>query len=309
MKTVIEHLGFDINYYTSRHADLRQFTEAQAVNHYCTYGYFEGRMASALSERLALTEKCKSEERVLEIGPFCSPMLKGTNVKYFDVLDKEALIKRAKQIGLDTVNAVDIDYVSDSGDLSIINDKFDAVISSHCIEHQPDLIKHLQQVSALLTENGSYFLIIPDKRFCFDYPLGATNIGEIIEAYLKGEKKHTARSIIEHMGGLHTHNNSALHWKGDHGEVDLADFVSRTRKATSVYENSINKYVDVHAWKFTPVSFLINLVALEKLGYHEFSTLQIFGTPRPSIEFTAILSKRKNTENSNFRIPYRFFMS
>jgi hypothetical protein len=40
-------------------------------------------------------------------------------------------------------------------------------ISSHCIEHQPDLIGHLIGVARLLSTNGLYFLTILDKRSVF----------------------------------------------------------------------------------------------------------------------------------------------
>lgn len=55
---------------------------------------------------------------VLEIGPFTNPTLRGRNVKYFDVMDKQGLIKRADAIGYAYASPVDIDYVSSTGDLA-----------------------------------------------------------------------------------------------------------------------------------------------------------------------------------------------
>ena len=62
----------------------------------------------------------------IEIGPFANPLLHGPNVKYLDVLPTEQLITRARELD---------------------------------IEHQPDLIKHLNQVEAILeiqSANGPY---------------------------------------------------------------------------------------------------------------------------------------------------------
>ena len=73
----------------------------------------------------------------LEVGPFTNPTLRGPNVKYFDVMDKQGLINRANAIGYVYTVPVDIDYVSSTGDLSIVDKKFDFCLSSHCVEHQP----------------------------------------------------------------------------------------------------------------------------------------------------------------------------
>lgn len=37
---------------------------------------------------------------ILEIGPFTHPGFKGENVKYFDVLDREGILERAKKLSL-----------------------------------------------------------------------------------------------------------------------------------------------------------------------------------------------------------------
>jgi len=42
-----------------------------------------------------LFKRIMPTDRVLEIGPFTKPNLRGPNVRYFDVMDKAALIERA----------------------------------------------------------------------------------------------------------------------------------------------------------------------------------------------------------------------
>lgn len=39
-----------------------------------------------------------------------------------------------------------IHYVEPNGDLSVVNKRFDAVFSSHMIEHAADLAAHLKQI-------------------------------------------------------------------------------------------------------------------------------------------------------------------
>ncbi len=58
-------------------------------------------------------------------------------------------------MALDAHRTPKIEYLSPTGDLTIVNRRFHAVLSSHCIEHQPDLIRHLQHVAALLDPGGT----------------------------------------------------------------------------------------------------------------------------------------------------------
>ena len=233
---------------------------------------------------------------ILEIGPFTNPCLRGPNVSYFDVLDRAGLLNRARveNYPIANLDAVpDIDFVSPTGDLSIIDRTFSAVFSSHCIEHQPDLITHLQHISSLLEPEGRYYIIIPDKRYCFDAFLPESNLATVVEAYLQKRKAHTPRSVIEHRA-LTTHNSAWQHWLGNHGK--LANMAEKTESALHELTQANGRYVDVHAWQFTPQSFreLINL--LNAMGYIDFKVEQVYITPVFALEFYALLTK-KNGRN------------
>ena len=79
-------------------------------------------------------------------------------------------------------------------------EEFDAVLSSHCIEHQPDLVHHLQQVQhKLKNDGGRYFILIPDKRYCFDKHIAPSTIAEVVQAHEEHRTVHTLRSVIEHL--------------------------------------------------------------------------------------------------------------
>ena len=52
--------------------------------------------------------------------------------------------KKAVKLGRDPSKVPDIHYHHPNGDLSIIDSKFDAIFSSHCIEHTPDIVSHLK---------------------------------------------------------------------------------------------------------------------------------------------------------------------
>lgn len=227
---------------------------------------------------------------VLEIGPFGRPCIKGPNVRYFDVLDTEALRRRAAS-GHETADDFPhIDYVDPSGDLSIIPETFDVIVSSHCIEHQPDLIHHLIQVETLLKPAGRYFLVIPDKRYCFDHFLAESTIASIIDAHVERRKTHRLASVIEHLA-LRTHNDPVRHWSGDHVECGQLPLPDRVKSAMSVFEAAKGGYVDVHAWQFTPESFRRTMQNLHDMNFIGIRPTRVCETPFQRLEFTAILER------------------
>jgi len=227
-------------------------------------------------------------DRVLEIGPFTKPCFRGKNVFYFDVLNKEDLISRAIKNNYPVTDMPEINFVSVEGDLKTVNEKFDIVLSSHCIEHQPDLITHLQDVSNMLNTGGRYYLIIPDKRFCFDALLHESNVAEVIEAYRERRTRHMLKSVIEHRA-LVTHSNTFKHWMGRHGV--LSDVAAKVAASCREYDEAEGNYIDVHAWQFTPGSFAFIVSTLHELKYIDFRLLRIYYTDFLELEFFAMLEK------------------
>lgn len=215
------------------------------------------------------------ERPALEIGPFDCPVLTGDHVEYCDILDQDGLRARAVEHGR---NPDGCPYIHHVGSLSGIDRRFRAVFSSHAIEHQPDLIAHLEEVDRLLEPGGAYFLIIPDKRYCFDHFLPATTLSEVRAAI--GRSRPTKKAVREHS--LRTgHNRAILHWLGVHGKpTPDHDRFTREMKA---FESG--EYVDVHQWMFTPASFE---QLMDGLGLFEAT---VYDTAFGSLEFMAVLRR------------------
>jgi len=284
---------FDAAFYGRYYSDLGKFSETQLRTHWLSFGRNEARIGSAAAIREGLLEIASKSKSVLEIGPFCNPCVRGPNVKYFDVLDQEALTKRSLEIGYSTDPAPHIDYVSPVGDLSVVTEQFDAVVSSHCIEHQPDLVHHLQQVGRILSPDGRYFIISPDKRYCFDHYIDVSSVADVIEAHHQQRKVHTLASVIEHRA-LTTHNDTARHWNGDHANSDYQSSIPRrTAAAIEEHKAANGEYIDVHAWQFTPDSFRNVVAALSAIGLIGLKPERVYATCRGRNEFTAILSKQE----------------
>jgi SAM-dependent methyltransferase len=263
--------------------------EAEAVQHYEQWGYNEGRHSSPACWRENFVKDIieREEGPILEIGPFCNPILSGPMVSYLDVLDASELRYRAEGLGIDTLQCPDkIDFV---GDLGSVDATFDAVVSCHSIEHQPDLVRHLRDVADVLEVGGRYYVIAPDKRFCFDALQPESTIANVLQAHREKRTRHLLQSVIEHRA-LTVHNDPVRHWNGDHGELTLDGIHLRTVEAMKEFDNN-DGYIDVHAWYFTPRNFESICEILFRSGMTSLRPAAVYPTPRGSIEFCAVLEK------------------
>jgi SAM-dependent methyltransferase len=243
-----------------------------------------------VADRNAFVGLIDPASRVLEIGPFANPMLRRANVDHLDVLPAEGLRDRARTLGMDPSGVPDIRWVSVGGDLDCVTERYDAVVSSHAIEHQPDLVRHLRQVESVLVPGGRYFLLVPDHRYCFDHFLVPSTTAQVVGAHVEGRRVHTAASVIEHRA-LTTHNDPVRHWAGDHGDP-AAGRAERIAGALREIEDAAGGYIDVHAWYFTPQSFRGVVDDLRQCGLTGFSVQRMFPTRPNANEFWCILRAR-----------------
>jgi SAM-dependent methyltransferase len=279
--------AFDADFYRGLHADLAHMTAEEAAAHFRRYGIGEGRHGAPAGCRPAFVERLGALGSVLEIGPFCSPVMRGDHVRYLDVLDADQLRARAVETGQDAGGCpARIHHV---GGLETVDEHFDGVISCHSVEHQPDLIRHLEGVARVLRPGGSYHLIIPDKRYCFDHFIPESTVAEVIQAYEEKRTAHTLRSVIEHRA-LTTHNDSIAHWRGEHGDRHRADRTDRIREAIEVHRGATG-YLDVHAWYFTPTAFWDITSTLHVAGMTRLRPVEIHPTGHNALEFFAVLKR------------------
>lgn len=283
---------FDIGFIRRRRPWLRLLPETMVRRRWEARGRAAGLQATAPAVRADFLRLFSAHRPILEIGPLDRPMVRGEGVAYFDVLDQAGLIEKVRNNPRRTGEVPPIDYVSPIGDLRIVDRKFRAVCSSHAIEHQPDLVKHLVDVADLLEDGGFYFVLMPDKRFCFDHFGPETTIADVVEAHRLKREVHGLRTIVQHIG-LQTHNETMRHWRGDHLDPNYAaDTPARVRRALALYDRSKGSYIDAHAWRFTPTSFRSTVDQMKVLGLTPFVPLRVYDTPHPRVEFAAILQKR-----------------
>ncbi len=278
---------FDPQFYKARYPDLHDKSDVEAWQHYREVGRTEGRATSPYSHRVEFLASAPESATILEIGPGHKPCFFPPRARYFDFLDGPGLHQRAIRAGEDPSGAPDyVHYVSPTADLTSVCDKFDVVFSSHSIEHQTDLVRHLQIVASLLKPGGAFMLIIPDRRYCFDQTIPATTIGEVIEAYAEKHTRHRLADVID-AHALNTHNDSVRHWKGDSPEARID---SATVQGAWNFYNQHDGYIDVHAQRFASYEFRDVLRTVSELGLSPFPHNLVWDTPNNSNEFCARLS-------------------
>lgn len=287
--------SFNPSIYKKLNPDLEKLDNEQLFVHYNVHGMKEGRIANEITDRNLFKKYINTSKlSCLEIGPFDDPVIKGKNVKYFDVLTQDELKVRATKCKRRNPieNIPHIDYVDSNGKLNIIKDKFDIVLSCHSIEHQLDFIQHLLDVDSLLNEDGKYVLIVPDKRYCFDHFIAESTIADILQQHHSKSEIHLLKSVIEHRA-LTCHNNVGDHWDGKHGEPKHLKNPEFIDHAISEYFKSVKtrEYLDVHSLQFTPESFRIIIKSLHNLNFINFTVEQIYPTVRNRGEFFVVLKK------------------
>ncbi|WP_418130556.1 hypothetical protein [Variovorax sp. 278MFTsu5.1] len=291
---------FDPIFYRGNAPELAHLTDQEALHHFQDEGIAKGYPGSPGSERGHLLSFARNEASILEIGPFHAPSVVGENVRYMDVLTTEELIEAVKEAGHHTSNVPQIHYVAPSGGFDMVDRQFSAVFSGHCIEHQPNLIRHFQGVSSVMKDGGRYYIACPDKRYCFDHYIPATGISDILVAYHAQHRFHHPRSFIAQR--LHgAHNDADRHWATDHGPQRYQALKSAKN---DLFEKlpSDDAYHDVHAWQFTPTSFFRIMTFLYEVGLTDFAVERVYHTRFGTQEFTAVLRKgwESNTQEKTF---------
>ena len=289
--------AFDLDIYTSANPDLANLPAHKRAEHYTTHGHAEGRTCSRAGTRSAFLSLVSPKASLLEIGPYTAPAFSrpAYNVRYLDAFTSDELRAKAVATGANAETVPEIDYVwRGESYAELIREPVQAIFSSHNIEHQPDFIRHLQQLSAILQPAGRVFLAIPDRRYCFDHFLPDTTFADVLSAYYDRRIRHAAGSVFEHRM-LTTHNDAMRHWQDDHGAPPLSLPVSDTTivavRETMARIEGTGGYIDTHAWQFTPSSFRHLIEVLGASGFFTLTVERIYPTVRNNNEFYAVLSR------------------
>jgi hypothetical protein len=231
--------------------------------------------------------------KILEIGPYMSPLVPGLNVDTFDVLTHQQLVERAISEGGPSHLIPVVTWVGPSASPEYIQSTYDLILSSHVVEHQIDLVSHFQNIQSLLNEGGIYAAMIPDHRYCFDHFNSPSTITDVLRAHLVKEGNHSLKSFLDDR--LTTgHNETLRYWKQDIGAPKiLGKSYLEIENLFNEYSNLVlsGTYIDVHGYKFTDLTFIEIFGYLSKLQLINLQILEIFPAKFGNNEFWVLFGR------------------
>ncbi|MBM3968136.1 MAG: methyltransferase domain-containing protein, partial [Planctomycetes bacterium] len=166
---------------------------------------------------------------------------------------------------------------------------YDWVVASHVVEHTPDLVGFLNECDSILKDDGVLVLVVPDKRYCYDYFRPISGISKVIDAHLCKNKVHTIGTLVEDRlnassrGGVISWSANAT---GEYRFEKNLDEVKNVMKEAS----ESGCYIDSHAWCFVPNSFRLMIHDLYSLGLISFKEVNFF--PTFGCEFCIVLGRK-----------------
>jgi 2-polyprenyl-3-methyl-5-hydroxy-6-metoxy-1,4-benzoquinol methylase len=241
----------------------------------------------------------------LEIGALDKPMLRRSEgeVIYVDYAGAETLRQKYDSdphVNIKDIVEVDAIWGSNTLQQAIGEErKVDYIVASHVVEHVPDLITWLQELRSVLKPGGQVRLVVPDRRFTFDYLRNETRISDVVNAHLLRARVPQPHSILDfHLNAAKIDCTAA--WDGKIVESSVEKFNTFQQSidaAREVLEKNI--YRDVHCWVFTPKSFAALLGELVGFGLIDFACERFWDTEPYTFEFLVAL--RPSEDKNNIR--------
>lgn len=245
----------------------------------------------------------------LEVGPLDHPIVSKSegSVFYVDHASRPDLAaKYANDPNVaDVAKIVEVDFVWGVNSLRQAippHLSFDYVIASHVIEHVPDVIGWLREVSDVLKAGGMLCLAIPDRRYTFDHLRQLTTLADLVDGYLHGYRRPNPRQVFDYCyNTIKVEAGEA--WKPDFdpspGEHSHS---AKSALAHAVMSLKDERYIDVHCSVFTSDSFLDLFKRLFELELIDFKIASFFPPEPGSIEFFVILQKLPPIEDPAERV-------
>jgi hypothetical protein len=287
-----EQCDFDHDIYRTNYPDLAAMSNEDLENHFLQYGIGEGRIYNAITSRKHFVDRISKDGKMLEIGPLDNPQLNHTSPLYYslDVFDKDQLINNyINDPSVNKEKIIEPSYVIVNNDYSQIKYKFQSIFSSHNIEHMPCVVTFLNNLENILNDDGYIYLVIPDKRYCFDHFKKETDVYDVLQLYNEKSTRPRLSAILK-MSSQMTHSDPQAHWDNNHGTIDDEHFLLQN------YTRIVNRfntgvYIDAHVSYFTPQSFMQIINVLNKLKLINLEIHKIYHTLRGYLEFYIILKK------------------
>ena len=232
----------------------------------------------------------------LEIGPSFNPVAPkkmGYPVDIIDHLDRDGLIKKYENHGVQLDSIEEVDFVWHGERYVELTGKpnhYAWIIASHVIEHTPDLIAFINGCDEILAEDGLLSLVVPDKRYCFDHFRPMSSLASVVNSHARGDRIHPPGSVAEYFCNV-VKLGEQIAWdsetKGEYSLVHNLDDAMRGMRHVS----EAGVYLDIHRWCFVPHSFRLLINDLNALGLIQLGEIDFHATQ--GCEFYMTLGRKK----------------
>jgi hypothetical protein len=250
----------------------------------------------------------RKDQRGIEIGPSFNPLVPkkaGWNVVIVDYASREELkeIYSYAKVPLENIEEVDVIWrggrLYDAVSARYPNQKFDYIIASHVIEHLPNLVAFFQDLEKLTNDDGVGLLVVPDKRYTFDYLKPISTTADVGESYIRNHAVHPLATAFKHYF-LGVYNGNRSVWaKNEMVNFGDLNFIMPIRQAYEALKGYMeNEYVDYHRWIFTQNSFVLIIKELLHLGLINIDITEIYSDPT-RCDFYVCLSKNCQKPNED----------
>jgi len=215
------------------------------------------------------------DARILEIGGGYNPRyLKSRYRNAFHLDHCNTAELRAKYAAMPEVahhvhRIQEVDFVFAGAPIETVipaDLRFDVIYGSHVLEHQVDLIGHLQSLEKLLAPGGRVIEIIPDYRRCFDVLRYPSVTSDALVVHMKQPPIHQGKQVFDSMSRSISANPGRPVTAADLIKARFSHSLRSAYEAVMALEAPGAAYQDMHAWTFRPESFRLLMIELLLLG-------------------------------------------
>jgi SAM-dependent methyltransferase len=246
-----------------------------------------------------------SDALILEIGGGYNPRYEKSthpNAYHLDHASRQELRDKFAafadmRLSIDRIQA--IDFVSDGGPIDELvpaDLRFDLIYGSHVLEHQVDLIGHLQSLEKLLKPEGRVIEMIPDLRACSDALRFPTVTSDTLLVHGRSGLRHRGKQrfdgLAHHLKAYPGYRMRDAHSEG----IDFAYDIREAYQAMLTAEDAGTGYVDTHAWTFTPESFRLLMIELRLLGLTRL--VPTYVSPPYRNQFCVVLERARGPDDA-----------
>ena len=223
----------------------------------------------------------------LEIGAFDLPFVEAGEgqCEFADFRSTEELAALAGQTpGHSARFVVPVSFDLRSG-YDALQRRYDWIAAAHVVEHVPDLIWWLEILASKLNEGGTLLLVVPDKRFTFDYHRRVTTMTDLIEHNRQARRTPSFAQVFDQHYYWTEQITPERLWAGDPAPPPPRNLP----EALGIAEAATHIYKDVHCSVFTPESFQELIVNLSAAARIPFTLKDVRPTERGQFDFSAAL--------------------